>query len=306
MTVKLTAIFQIPLPDLGINVLLDHESGIFNVKHGEYEIEMHVHQTPSAAAGTAESVEVLVSKIEDVENHDEISPRYISEITQSYADSASQVIKNAIIFLKYELNQPRLFCVDLNHPSFLNPKWVDADGNEYRAPKRFVEREWKQWLLAEGPYGFEYLKLENGEEFQDALSNPREPSLAEKLLHDANDASSHGDSRQCVVEMAIACEVAINEAYAKSFGRPLKRKGTDRNEYQTLLRGASEVFDNRFRRELIENLKQNIKFLFKCRNKVVHEGKLYYNDDCGKPCYPNMDDWWKSVKTLLEWIRSLD
>jgi hypothetical protein len=135
--------------------------------------------------------------------------------------------------------------------------------------------------------------------------------LYEELISDAQTAASEGNYRRAVLELAIATEVFIKNSFFKS--NPVSTATfeylEDKNKINVsaidlISDVAKRAFDISFKKDSPDDYK-NIDHLFRCRNKIAHQGKLGFRNDNGdwiEVTNETVNDWWKSVSKLIQWL----
>lgn len=112
----------------------------------------------------------------------------------------------------------------------------------------------------------------------------------------------------------MACEILVKESFFSGNISALVAIGDleDRGRVQLRVldlidRVSLEVFGQSFRVRFSEEF-NHVDYLFRCRNKVIHQGKLFYrnNDKEEIPDQETLKSWWKSVRKLEIWIQGLD
>jgi hypothetical protein len=148
---------------------------------------------------------------------------------------------------------------------------------------------------------------------RDALQSDQDVTVARQLLSDAQTSVLSGDYRRGVLEMAIACEVAIKQAFFKaatpagSAFEYLEDKGKVHLRAIDLLHGpAFEAFSSSFKDSNPAEY-QHLDYLFRCRNKIAHRALAVYRDDGGvvhSVDRRTLELWWQSVDYLFQWLQS--
>ena len=135
--------------------------------------------------------------------------------------------------------------------------------------------------------------------------------LHRSLLAQGKDAALQGDSRRAVMEFAIACEVAAKQAFfaprsaAGEAFEYLEDKNKVRLSVMELLREpARRAFGEGFV-DHDSAAHEQLDWLFRCRNKVVHRGELFFRDDAGTRRavdQPQLKAWFFASECLLDWL----
>jgi hypothetical protein len=165
-----------------------------------------------------------------------------------------------------------------------------------------------------GPPEFGIMKFsqDRDSELQKALESDTESELYEELIADAQTAVYQRNLRRSVLELAIACEIAIKQTFfAKSTPAGLayeylEDKGRINISVMELIDGvANQAFGESFK-DIDLKAYTDIDHLFRSRNKVAHRGKIIYRDDKGLPHQVDTNTlkaWWQSVESLLNWLQ---
>jgi hypothetical protein len=218
-------------------------------------------------------------------------------------------MNRAIIFFKYRLHNPNLS--RLSYRDFHDPVWIVESGEEISLNlKIFLNSR----IWAHKKFGVTHLSRQDDPDLEKALQCPIHPELSEELLSDAQSAIIHGDFRRAVLEMAIACETAVKQAFfakatpAGAAYEYLEDKGKVHVTIIELISSVAEqAFGKRFKEDEMDHY-DNIDFLFRCRNKAAHRGELIYKDKSGILCSVDdskLADWWESVEILRAWLQAI-
>ena len=180
-----------------------------------------------------------------------------------------------------------------------NPQWTDENGTPLDVRIMAVEAKGFAGLRHSPAFGIKPFTPEHSHEFEKALRADTSYELYEELMVDARDALMQGNLRRAVIEMAIACEVATKELFAKK-GR---RAGS--NIPVALHTGAKKAFGASF---MQDNQKDwhHISYLFQCRDDVAHGSEPNYRDKdkiLHTMHFDALRDWWDSLETLIAWLR---
>lgn len=232
---------------------------------------------------------------------------YYNERRPAYQNAALEAVNRAILFFKYKLHNPELFT--LSRSDVRNPAWSVAGGEEFSPTF-----EADSFMHNHNPgFGIEHLSRKYDSDLTEALQNIIHPELSEELMSDAQSAVLQENLRRAVLEMAIACETAVKQAFfakttpAGAAYEYLEDKRSLRVPVQDMVDSMAKLaFGKSFKEDETLHYK-NIDFLFRCRNKVAHRGELTYRDDSGVMQPVNKDTlalWWESALTLLKWLKA--
>lgn len=235
---------------------------------------------------------------------------YFTERIPQYKEVAVKAVNRVIRFFKYRLRNPLLHEFSSDDQCFQNPDWTDEAGQEIRPGIFHFVLEGVPGLgLPE--FGIRKFTHAEDSELQEALQNDIKTELHEELLSDAQAAVFQHNLRRGILEMAIACEVAIKQAFfSKSTPAGLtyeylEDKGRININITELIDGvAKQVFGESFK-DVNKTAYLNIDHLFRCRNKAAHRGGVIYRDDAGilhTVDFNTMREWWESVRALFRWL----
>ena len=239
---------------------------------------------------------------------------WIGAREKDYKKAALVVINRLITFFKYDQRTPDLQRLNEQFEGFNNPTWTDANGQEIESGIYTIVGT---FLIASGA---ELLGQRNFTEaddnaLRDALQSDHDVSVARQLLSEAQTSVLNGNYRRGVLEMAIACEVAIKQAFFKaataagSAFEYLEDKGKVHVRAIDLLHGpALEAFSTSFK-ESNPARYQHLDYLFRCRNKIAHRALAEYRDDGGvvhSVDRRTLELWWQSVEYLFQWLQTYE
>ena len=241
-----------------------------------------------------------------------IQEEYFEKRTDQFAKIAREAINRMIGFFRFSLHTPLLRESSADHQCFRNPDWTDQDDKIIgKAQLVFVvERVPGLW----GELGVKKLTPDRLGALVEFLARPTDPSLTAQFLSEAQSAWFEGNLRRSVLELGIACEVAVKrlffstESPAGAAFDYLEDKGKVNIRVIELAdKVAQEAFGRSYRIES-PNDYMNIDNLFRCRNKVVHRDELTFKDDHGNFIAVDANivaSWSASVAALAEWITTL-
>ena len=327
---KLIAEFQIELSGHCLVSLPDSENLSFEVEIKGFEVTIQLLTHPRVVKRGEEkfinTIERIILRVGRIEH--EIPPElperadgvrdytiqelYFSKRVERYRAIACEALNRVIRFFKFQLHTPFLEEFHQRTNALGKPKWMDGSGQEVGKGGMifFVEKIPGLW----GELGVRSLVEGDIPNFQLALKSSGEPKIYDQILAGAREAIFESNLRRAVVELAMACEILVKECFFSGKIPALVAIGNleDRGKVQLRVldlidQVAVEVFGNSFRGEGISHF-QHIDHLFRCRNKVVHKGKLAYRKDTGKEETPNektLRSWWESVVKLEVWIKQL-
>lgn len=238
--------------------------------------------------------------------------RYFSERRATYGDVAWRATNRMLRYFKFDLRTPNLFDISREHDCFKNAKWTDDAGNDYGDGGIAFGTVYSPGR--EGWLGRQVLFPELRDNLIAALQDPIVPSLHEEILSDAQTALSKRDLRRAILDIAIACEIAVKRKYfaeespAGAAFDYLEDRSRVSVRVLDLIDGISlEAFGKSFREEQPGDFR-NIDHLIRCRNKIAHRGELTFRNDAAdwvEVDFELVADWWNSVLALFDWIDDL-
>jgi hypothetical protein len=233
---------------------------------------------------------------------------YLSGRTDEYREAGLTAVNHFIRFFKYRLRNPLLR--ELRDYELEDPEWTDERGRHLTGPSC--------WYLYPIP-GLSRSRLSSRELTQNeeplleaALKDDVETDIQEEILSDAQAAIASGNLRRAVIELAIACEVAVKSSY---FGRSsaaatmyeyLEDKGRVNASVMDLIGVIAERAFGQSLKAVKPDEYRNLDHLFRCRNKAAHRPSLTFRDDSNnlhEADQATVEQWWISVETLLAWLK---
>jgi hypothetical protein len=236
--------------------------------------------------------------------------QWFSERNQDYSKVAVAAANRIIRFFKYKMQSSKLKEFKDNDTNFLSPKWLGDDNKELESGRIAMIA-----ILPPGPgpslLGEKDFTEKEDEDLLAVLKSGLEVETYQEFLSDAQESILTKKFGRAVLELAIACEVAVKQMF---FGKAtpggstfeyLEDKGRIHIKVIELLDGAArQAFGVSFK-DVESTAYEHIDFLFRCRNKVVHRGDESYRDDAGtehKVDQRTLETWMASVNTLMKWI----
>jgi len=233
--------------------------------------------------------------------------------SEEYVAIARCCVDRLTRFFKYRLRNPILLELNPEGSSYSIKQWTDQDGNRLHIGPFILTI--KKTPGSFGEFGAKALDPDSFELLKKALTKPVETALYEEVFSDAQRAIIEDNFRRGVMELAIACEIAVKNRFFAG-GSPagaafeyLEDKSQVRATVLNLIdKIALEAFNRSFRNEQLKNY-ESIDFLFRCRNKVVHRGELCYRNDKGKKININraiITQWLDAADALVSWLKELE
>ena len=221
-------------------------------------------------------------------------------------EAANRVIR----FFRYEMRTPSLLEFINSNQDFRNPQWTNEAGEEIQPGIiEFVVTG----LRPRGPrlVGEKDFTEAEDDKLRYALQNDVDIEMHMEFLADAQTAIKIGKLRRAILEMAIACEVAVKGAFfAKSTTAGaayeyLEDRGRVRVSVIELIHVVAKEAVGQGFKDVDPDAYQDINYLFQARNKVAHRGLMIYRDVGGtkrEVDRPTLEAWWASVDILMSWI----
>lgn len=269
---------------------------------------------------TITRISVAVSRSEDStppnvdinsEGHRDITKRSIwfNQRSGEYRTVAVKAVNRLVRFCKYELQIPNVHELHDLDNQFQNPQWYGEDGSKLDSgvielSSALIPRR------DSGLVGEKDFTLDHETRLQEVLQNDLSIETHQEFLADAQTSIVNGNLSRAILEMAIACEVAIKQLFFKETTTAgaayeyLEHKRRVNVRAIDLIHGvAKEVFGESFK-DVESNAYDHIDLLFRTRNKVAHRGKPVYRDNLGEQTVNQqcLEEWWLSVDLLMKWI----
>ena len=235
---------------------------------------------------------------------------WFSNRGEEYRRIALEAVNRVIRFFRYEMRTPNLLEFTNSNNEFSNPQWTNGAGKEIQ-PGLF---EFVVTVLSSpGPelLGEKDFTDAEDEKLRYALQNDVNIELYMEFLADAQTSIRNGKFRRAILEMAIACEVAVKGAFfakstiAGAAYEWLEDKRQVHVRVIELIDGAAKVAVGKSFKDVDPDAYKDIDHLFRARNKVAHRGVMIYRDDSGtenEVDRSTLAAWWVSVDTLMSWI----
>ena len=194
--------------------------------------------------------------------------------------------------------------------------WQDEHGN-ILDPRVRTHRIENDFIRYSEKFGVKMLTNQMESDIGKAIEKELPVELYEEVLLDAQLAIFENNYRRAVLEMAMACEIAIKRIYfskSSAAGLALEFMEDSKNlsarvkitSYLTNI--AEYALGEKFEEFSSEADRINIENLFHGRDKVVHRGELSYKSENDKKSREItmlvLQDWWSSVEKLLAWLNS--
>lgn len=230
--------------------------------------------------------------------------------SNEYRRIAAIAVNRVIRFFKYEMKTPHLREFSMYAPEFNNAHWTDMVGKKIEGG--LIE------LTANplsrpglGLLGEKDFTEDEDTKFINAFQNDLDIEIHREFLSDAQTSVHNDKLSRAILEIAIACELAVKGAFfakATTAGAAydyLEDKSRVHVKVIELIDGAAKVAFGQSFKDVDPKAYTHIDFLFRARNKVAHRGERTYRDDGGTEYQvdrPTLEAWWASVDTLMKWI----
>ena len=241
---------------------------------------------------------------------------FFKELEPHYQRIAHMAFKRLMLFFKYSLGTPLLGQLSDYEKDFLNPMWQDEHGN-ILDPGGHIYRIGNDFIRYSEKLGVKMLTDQMESDIGKAIEKELPVELYEEVLLDAQSAIFEKNYRRAVLEMAMACELAIKRIYfskssaaglALEFMEDSQRLSPRVKITDYLTKIAEYALGEKFEDISSKIDLANIENLFHGRNKVVHSGELSYKAENEKKSREIsmlvLQDWWSSVERLLAWLNS--
>ncbi len=239
---------------------------------------------------------------------------YMMTIAREYEKVAEKAIARIARYFKYQLHQPLLSEIVQSRQCLLSPVWFDETGNEIRAGYGLAVGNLPPGM-AYRDFGIIAFTDDQDCDLQGAFVNEITPALYEEILADAQAAIYQKNYRRAVLEMAMACELKIKQIYfsketaagrAFEFMEDQRRVSMDITDY---IHGVAKyALGENFETATSKADYENLRHLFRGRNKIAHRGELVFRDDKGKEHRIDravLARWWVSIERLLDWLNGI-
>lgn len=338
---RLTAIFDITLPEPFLWECheghdLEHRTAddrIFKISVKGFDVEIELADFSGSRKGTegssemaAEITRVIFRVTRDEpksppiiertkEGKIDLTPlqKYLWALGEEYQAIVTQVTERLSKYFRFQAGHPLIqIHPERGQSRFMNPVWTDEAGKIIWDRVTCIAGGGGVGLKLYPRWDVIAYKPEDRQSLIAALERPKEQDFYEEILSDAKDAVATGNIRRAVLELAIACEVAIkhvyfeHESFADSDYSYYEEKGIARARVLDFVDViAFRTFGHSLKTDDTECFKK-LSYLFRCRNKVAHLGTPVFRDDRGLDVTANealLLEWWYAVKKVIEWLR---
>jgi len=237
---------------------------------------------------------------------------YFQARAGKYGGAARSCLERFLSFVRFSLGQPLIWGSGDSPPRVIeSTTWLDPDGNEINPGIQVVTAG----SIGERDPAWHSYPLTSASEaaLRVALEKETVIPLHHVLLAQAKDAALQGDLRRAVMELAIASEVAVKQA----FFAPDSAAGEAFEYFEdkgALRAGVLDLVSEPARRAFGESFKdysgeqfERLDYLFRCRNKVVHRGELVFRDRSGNELSADravISAWLGAVRSLFAWLEA--
>lgn len=280
---------------------------------GEFSVELTLTLEPvpeSSSYTSCKHFQVSVSRPDvpppdmelDTPEADAARTKYLEERREDFISAGRDVINSFIQYLRTEKQCWELVPVPREEFSINNPVWTYGDLDVAHHGLFFSSTPMH---IASEP-----IQKSDLEGLESYLQTPPPLTLSQSLLLDARRSLREGNLQRAVVELAIAAEIATKSAFfaestpaAAAFNYMEDRRPS--SPLKEWLSGVSrEAFGEAFS-DSHSDAARNLDHLMRCRNQVVHRGRLSFRDEENRitPDSETVLWWFRSVDILLGWLQ---
>lgn len=204
--------FSAPIGEFLVEVVLVRNGGASIKEFGEDHPTRPVTQITVSVSRAEDSEPPAVPRNEKGGRDFSARAVWFGDRAEAYRRAAVAEANRAIRFFKYKLHTPHLREFSPHDREFPNPKWTNEDGEEVDSGRREGSLT---VLTGSGPrlLGQKNFTANDDSELQKALEHDLSIETYQEFLSDAQTSIHDGNLRRAVLEMAIACEVAVNQAF---------------------------------------------------------------------------------------------
>jgi hypothetical protein len=255
---------------------------------------------------------------------------YFQERDPIYRGAAIEALRRIVCFFKYRQahallryrQAPGLRRNDslldfMSALQWTDESWSDETGQELPTGITPLRELSLYGIELDDEVGIKALAAADDPALQQALAEPPlEPALYEELLSDARAALFQGGLRRAILELAIACEVAIKQSFFdKGAEAALSPYFDEKRQVRSCVGGVANLLGEPVERILGQNFGKtnkrayaHIHHLFECRNQIAHEGKPTYKNRRGRAQIVDQavaQEWFKAADHLFHWLRRM-
>lgn len=240
--------------------------------------------------------------------------KYFETRIVNYVGIAKKVFRRLIRYFKFKHGMP--FLSDESNPSnFPLPVWSDENSKEiWRTQDRTITANHVPGMFNQ-EFGIKKFRSTNKKNLNAAIIYDVDVTLWQEVLSDAQTAILENNYRRGILEIAIACETAIKQAFFSTDSisgmayEYLENQGRIRvSPIDLISKVAENTFGENFKL-VNEKAYKDIENLFRCRNSIAHRGEISYRDDKGVLVIPDdkiIGKWWDSVELMFDWLNKVD
>lgn len=275
--------------------------------HEQYEVRA-VNKIRIVVSGQEESAPPDVPRNDKGGRDWTARSAWFSQRTNEYHQAALTAANRVMKFFKYQMHThlAREFTKLDIELSVL--KWMGEDGQALTPPGL---RPIVVHGIGAASLGERDFTVDDDSYLQQALETELPIESYQEFMSDAQTSILRGNVPRAVLEMAIACEIAVRQAFfakatpAGAAFEYIEDKARIPVKVIDLVDGAvRQAFGESFK-DAAPDAYRDIDFLFRCRNKVAHRGEPFYRDDKGaehKVTRDTLEQWWSSAMGLLQWL----
>jgi hypothetical protein len=287
--------------------LVQNGGASFKEAHEQYEVRA-VNKIRIVVSGQEDSIPPDVPRNDKGGRDWTARSAWFSQRTNEYHQAALTVANRVMKFFKYQMHAHLVREFTKLDIELGVTKWTGEDGQDLAPPgvKPIVLHAIGQASLGERDFTDDEDSV-----LQRALETELPIESYQEFMSDAQTSILRGNMPRAVMEMAIACEIAVRQAFfakatpAGAAFEYIEDKARISVKVIDLVDAAArQAFGESFK-DAAPDAYQDIDFLFRCRNKVAHRGETFYRDDRGtthKVTRDTLRQWWLSAMRLLQWL----
>jgi hypothetical protein len=308
----LSATYDVPMPQWCFIEIATSENFKLDIEKDGYKMSLefklsywgsNIEFRDKKSTRGIERVSIKVSKdFSEIPNL--LDSLVLLEQNFNYSAIAISVLNSFVHYFRFTLYTPLLRDFSYADGQFAQAIW--KDGNDKFINLNFFSAVMPIRSGEHGNLSATRLGLEKLEDLRIRLIDPIKNTVVEQLLADAQNAWFNRNYFSAVLEMAIACEQAINYNFTQQDARN-GQPGNDIPVVHLLDKAAIKACGKSYKKEHPQEY-NSIDFLFRCRNSVAHRATLTFKTDQGDEITPDRNQiagWWYSSFNLIKWLDSI-
>jgi hypothetical protein len=292
--------YVINVGDVEVQIVLSMPKGWFN-QRGDANWVGSLHLARVIASREENEFPPLVIADAFGKRDYSIQADYFEARIDVFAQAAREITNRLVRYFRFVLGTPYLYEFPEGDQAFRNPKWTNEAGE----------------IIGKGPVVVVFARVpgfrgdmqvqrfseETRSELASFLASPKEFPVFDQLIANARSAWFDGNMQRAVLELAIACEIAMRRPYFSSDDKAIENAKVLR----LIDSFALTTFGKSYKEECPDEF-DKLDYLFRCRNKIAHRGELCFRDDSGAKVIPDrklLETWFNSVLLLADWLKAL-